>query len=104
MYAVIATGGKQEKVATGNRVAVELLGASAGEEVSFTPILLVDDGKVTADAASLANAKVTATVIEEVKGPKINGFTYKNKSNNSRRWGHRQAYSLIEVTSITGAK
>ncbi|HUY86308.1 MAG TPA: 50S ribosomal protein L21 [Acidimicrobiales bacterium] len=100
MYAVIATGGKQEKVSTGQRVAVELLGASAGDEVSFVPILLVDEGAVTSDSALLAGASVKATVIEEVRGPKIRGFTYKSKSNNRRRWGHRQNYHVVEVTEI----
>ena len=103
MYAVIATGGKQEKVTEGQRLEVELLrGQDEGAEVSFTPILLVD-GEDVVTGSGLANASVAARVIGETKGPKIRGFTYKNKSNQRRRWGHRQKYTTIEITSITKA-
>lgn len=101
MYAVIATGGKQEKVGIGQRLDVERLGRALGDEVTFTPVLLVDGGSVLADPAALAGSVVSATVVGEAAGPKINGFTYKPKSNNRRRWGHRQHYTTIEVTGIT---
>ena len=101
MYAVIASGGKQERVAEGQTVQVELLGADEGSEVSLTPVLLVDGDTVLATPDQLAGATVSARVIDEVKGPKINAFTYKNKSNNRRRWGHRQTYSSIEITGIS---
>lgn len=100
MYAVIATGGKQEKVEAGQVLDVELLGAAEGEEVSFAPILVVDDGAVMSTPSELSGASVTARVVGETKGPKINGFTYKNKTNNRRRWGHRQRYTTIEITGI----
>ena len=100
MYAVIKTGGKQEKVSEGQRLEVELLGQDEGAEVTFAPILLVDGDTVLAgnDAGS---ATVTARVVGETKGKKIRGFTYKNKSNQRRRWGHRQRYTTIEITGIT---
>lgn len=101
MYAVIATGGKQEKVGVGQRLDVERLGAAIGDEVSFTPVLLVDGTTVVAAREALTGAVVSATVVGEAAGPKINGFTYKPKSNNRRRWGHRQHYTTIEVTGIT---
>ena len=101
MYAVIRTGGKQTRVEQGQRVDVELLGKGEGEEVDFTPVLLVDGDTVVATTADLAGAKVTARVVGETKGPKIRGFTYKNKTNNRRRWGHRQRYSTIEITGIS---
>jgi large subunit ribosomal protein L21 len=101
MYAVIATGGKQEKVSEGQTVRVELLGADDGEQVSFTPVLLVDGDAVLATADELSGASVTARVVGEVKGPKIVGFKYKNKSNQRRRWGHRQRYTELEITSIS---
>lgn len=100
MYAVIATGGKQERVEEGQTLQVELIGAP-GEEVSFSPVLLVDGPTVVAAAGDLADATVSARVIGQVKGPKIKGFTYKNKTNQRRRWGHRQKYATIEITSIT---
>ena len=101
MYAVIRTGGKQSRVEQGQRLEVELLGKGEGEEVSFTPVLLVDGDTVVAAASDLTGAKVTARVVGETKGPKIRGSTYKNKTNQRRRWGHRQRYSTIEITGIS---
>lgn len=100
MYAVIASGGKQAKVSEGQTVAVELLGADEGAEVSFTPVMLVDGDTVLATPAQLAGASVKGRVLGEVKGPKIDGFTYKNKTNQRRRYGHRQRYTSVEITSI----
>jgi large subunit ribosomal protein L21 len=100
MYAVIKTGGKQERVAEGDRVRVELLGADEGAEVSFTPVLLVD-GETVLAGATVGDASVSARVVGEEKGPKIRGFTYKNKTNQRKRWGHRQKYTTIEITGIT---
>ncbi|MEO7397081.1 MAG: 50S ribosomal protein L21 [Ilumatobacteraceae bacterium] len=100
MYAVIATGGKQERVAEGLQLRVELLGAEDGADVSFTPILLVDGDSVLATPAELAGASVTGRVITTVKGTKIDGFTYKRRTNQRKRWGHRQKYSVVEIISI----
>ena len=100
MYAVIRSGGKQTRVEQGQRVDVELLGKAEGDEVDFTPVLVVDGDSVVATASDLASAKVTARVVGETKGPKIRGFTYKNKTNNRKRWGHRQHYTTIEITGI----
>ena len=101
MYAVIQTGGKQARVAEGDRVEVELLGKEPGAEVTFRPVLLVDGDTVVTTPGDLAGASVSGRVVEETKGPKIRGFTYKNKTNQRRRWGHRQHYSLVEITGIT---
>ena len=100
MYAVIATGGKQERVSEGQQVQVELLGADEGSEVSFTPVLFVDGATVLATPADLEGATVTARVVGEAKGPKIDGFTYKRRTNQRRRYGHRQKYSVVEIMSI----
>lgn len=102
MYAVIATGGKQYRVAEGDTLEVERLGVDEGT-VELTPVLLVDGDAVTATPSALAGAKVTAEVIGEAKGPKITGFTYKNKSNQRKRWGHRQHYATIRITGIRRA-
>ena len=98
MYAVIETGGKQYKVAEGDRLDVELL---TGEEVSLRPVMLVDGDTVLSTPSQLGRAAVTARVVGEAKGPKIKGFTYKNKSNQRKRWGHRQHYSTIEIVGIS---
>jgi large subunit ribosomal protein L21 len=100
MYAVIASGGKQTRVAQGEKIQVELLGADDGAEVDFTPILLVDGDTVLATPSQLTGALVKGRVVGTAKGPKIDGFTYKRRTNNRRRYGHRQAYSVVEITSI----
>ncbi len=97
MYAVIKTGGKQYRVEEGQRLDVERLD---GDELDLRPILVVDGSTVLATPDQLSGSSVAARVIGEAKGLKINGFTYKNKSNNRRRWGHRQSYATIEITSI----
>ena len=99
MYAVIKTGGKQYRVEEGQRLDVERLGDV--DEVDLTPVLVVDGDTVLATPAQLSGATVTARVVGEAKGPKITGFTYKNKSNQRKRWGHRQHYATIEITGIT---
>ncbi|MFN8041534.1 MAG: 50S ribosomal protein L21 [Acidimicrobiales bacterium] len=99
MYAVIKTGGKQYRVEEGQQLDVELLGADG--DVSFAPVLVVDGDTVLATPGDLAGATVSARVVGEAKGPKITGFTYKNKTNQRTRWGHRQRYDTIEITSIT---
>jgi large subunit ribosomal protein L21 len=101
MYAVIRSGGKQYRVEQGQRVEVERVGAEPGTEVDLAPVLLVDGKKVLATPNELGKASVRARVVEETKGPKIRAFTYKPKSNQRRRWGHRQKYSLLEITKIT---
>ena len=99
MYAVIKTGGKQYRVTEGQQLEVEKLGVTEGE-VSLTPVLLVDGDTVVSAPSDLAKVSVTANVIGASKGPKITGFTYKNKTNSSKRWGHRQHYATIEITGI----
>ena len=100
MYAVVKSGGKQYRVEEGQRLRVELVGEPESE-VQLAPVMLVDGDTVLATPDQLAGATVSARVVEHVKGPKINAFTYKNKSNNRRRWGHRQTYSSIEITGIS---
>lgn len=99
MYAVIKTGGKQYRVEQGQQLQVERLG-SGDADVSLTPVLLVDGDTVLSTPTQLSGASVTAKVVGEAKGPKVVGFTYKNKTNNRRRWGHRQKYATIEITKI----
>ena len=100
MYAVIATGGKQVRVAQGQQVHVELLGVEQGAAVDFTPVLVVDGDKVLATPDQLAGAKVSGRVVGTASGPKIDGFTYKRRTNQRRRYGHRQRYQVVEITSI----
>ncbi|HWH35196.1 MAG TPA: 50S ribosomal protein L21 [Acidimicrobiales bacterium] len=101
MYAVIRTGGKQARVAEGERLDVERLDGAIGDEVRFVPLLVVDGDTVVAAPGELQRASVSARLLGDAHGDKIRGFTYKNKSNQRRRWGHRQHYSTIEITGIT---
>ncbi|MDZ4825448.1 MAG: 50S ribosomal protein L21 [Actinomycetota bacterium] len=98
MYAVIETGGKQYRVAQGDRVDVERLD---GDELTLRPVLLVDGDAVLATPDQLSGTSVSARVVGTAKGPKIRGFTYKNKSNQRKHWGHRQHYTTIEITGIS---
>ncbi len=100
MYAVVATGGKQYRVEQGQTLQVEKLG-EADSEVELEPVLLVDGVDVLATPGQLAGVKVSARIVGETKGKKIDGFTYKPKSNNRRRYGHRQTYDTIEITGIS---
>jgi large subunit ribosomal protein L21 len=100
MYAVIRTGGKQYRVEQGQRLEVERVG-EPGADIELSPVLLVDGKKVLATPSQLGKATVKARIVEDAKGPKIRGFTYKSKSNQRKRWGHRQKYSVVEITSIT---
>jgi large subunit ribosomal protein L21 len=100
MYAVIKSGGKQERVTEGQQLQVELLGQPVGAEVELAPVLIVDGETVRSTPAELAGARVTALVVGEAKGRKINALTYKSKTNQRRRWGHRQRYTTIEITAI----
>ena len=101
MYAVIDAGGKQERVAEGQTVRVELLGVPEGEVVELAPLLVVDDDRVLATPSQLEGAVVAARVVGTERGPKITGFTYQAKARARRRWGHRQHYATVQITSIT---
>jgi large subunit ribosomal protein L21 len=100
MYAVISAGANQQKVAEGEQVAVDLLDASEGDEVSLTPMLLVDGDRVLSTPDELSGVTVTGRVVGETKGPKIDAFTYKRRTNQRRRYGHRQRYTVVEITKI----
>jgi large subunit ribosomal protein L21 len=104
MYAVIASGGKQQRVEMGQQVHVELLKAEQGSEVTLAPVLVVDGDSVLATPDQLKGATVTAKVVGWAKGPKINGFTYKRRTNQRRRFGHRQQYHVLEITKISTSK
>jgi large subunit ribosomal protein L21 len=101
MYAVIRTGAGQERVEEGQRLRVDLRPEAVGEKITFEPVLIVDGETVLSTPAQLAKAAVTANVVGDEKGPKINALTYKAKANQRKRWGHRQKYSTVEITGIS---
>lgn len=103
MYAIIRSGGKQAKVSAGDVIDVELLKGAAGE-VSFTPLLVVDDdGAAVTRRPDLDAMRVSAEVLGEVKGRKITVFKYKNKTGYRRRQGHRQRYTRLRILDIGSA-
>ena len=101
MYAVIASGGKQHRVEQGATIEVDRLDAEDGSEIELSPVLLVDGDAVLATPDQLQAARVVGTVVGTALGRKINGFTYKRRTNQRRRYGHRQQHTVVEITSIT---
>ena len=100
MYAIIRAGGKQYKVAEGDVIEIERTKESS-ETVEFVPLLVVDDkGKTRSDKSDLADARVTATIVGETKGPKVNVAKYRNKTGYRRNAGHRQKYTSVQISGI----
>lgn len=100
MYAIVRTGGKQYKVSEGDIIKVELLKAEKDEKVELE-VLMAADGEKVLVGRDAAGIKVSATVVGEGKGKKINIFTYKAKKNVRRRKGHRQPFTALKVEKIT---
>lgn len=100
MYAVIETGGKQYRVSEGDVIFVEKLGVEDGE-VNFDKVVMVgkDEGAVIG-APYVQGASVTASLLKNGRGKKINVFTYKPKKSSKRAMGHRQPYSQVKIESI----
>ena len=99
MYAIVKTGGKQYRVEKGQTLLVELLHEEAGATVDLEPVLYRSDDAVF-DADGLAKVKVSAKVVEHVRGPKLVVFKFKPKRGYKRRTGHRQELTRIEVTGL----
>ncbi|HIS40051.1 MAG TPA: 50S ribosomal protein L21 [Candidatus Aphodovivens avistercoris] len=104
MYAIVKTGGKQYKVAPGDKLNVEKLDAEVGSQVELQAICIVDGDKVEADPAKAAATKVTATVIEQFRGEKQLVFKFKKRKNYKKMRGHRQYLTRIQVESVGSAK
>jgi large subunit ribosomal protein L21 len=99
MYAVIRTGGKQYRVKAGDVLEIEHLSVK-DSDVSFTPILVSTDDGRTLHGSQAREFVVGAKMLGDAKGDKVIVFKYKNKTGYANRTGHRQLYSLIEITSI----
>jgi large subunit ribosomal protein L21 len=101
MEAVIATGGKQYRVAPGQVIKVERLDTPAGSSVEFKQVLLVShEGQVTVEPKALAAAKVTGQVVAEKKGAKVLVVKFKRRKNYRRHRGHRQTMSTVRIMKI----
>ena len=99
MYAVIRTGGKQYRVKAGDVLEIEHLSVK-DTDVTFTPILVSTDDGRTLHGREAGEFAVSAKMLGDAKGDKVIVFKYKNKTGYTNRTGHRQLYSLIEITSI----
>ena len=102
MYAIVATGGKQLKVATGDVVAVEKIDAAVGESVKFDVIFLADGDDIVVDPEALASATVTGEVVEQFKGDKAIIFKFKKRKGYKRLKGHRQNLTRVRITDVSG--
>ncbi len=100
MYAIIATGGKQYKVAEGDIIKVEKLGVEAGSTVSFDQVLAVNKDGLLVGNPTVADATVTATVVEEGKNKKVIVYRYKRKTGYHKKNGHRQPYTKVKIEKI----
>ena len=100
MYAIIATGGKQYKVAEGDVIRVEKLGVEAGQAITFDQVLAVNNGELAVGCPTVAGATVSATVMGEGRGKKIIVYKYKRKSGYHKKNGHRQAYTQVKIDKI----
>lgn len=100
MYAIIATGGKQYKVAEGDIINVEKLGVAAGEAVDFDQVLAVNNGSLVIGNPTVSGAKVSATVVEEGRAKKVIVYKYKRKTGYHKKNGHRQAYTKVKIEKI----
>lgn len=100
MYAIIATGGKQYRVAQGDVIYVEKLDAAENDSISFDVLLVEKDGDLKVGAPLVEGAKVEGKVLQQGRGEKIVVFKYKSKKNYRRKQGHRQPFTKVEITAI----
>lgn len=104
MYAVFKTGGKQYRASQGDRLRVEKLDAEVGDSVEFDQILLVGEGSdIKVGSPLVDGGKVAAKVTAQGRGKKIDVVKFKRRKNYRRQHGHRQHYTEVEITSISGA-
>jgi len=100
-YAIVETGGKQYKVAPGQKIDVDRLAVADGQDIELSKVLLIADGKDTVVGnPTIDGAKVVATCLGEGKGDKVIVFKYKPKVRYRRKKGHRQLYARLEIKEI----
>lgn len=105
MYAVIKTGGKQYRVASGEKIKVEQIAADVGQEITFDQVLAVSNGsELLVGAPLVSGATVVAKVVSHGKHDKVRIFKMRRRKHYQKRQGHRQGYTEIEIASINGGK
>ncbi len=103
MYAIVRSGGTQQKVSVGDVIEIDQVATSVGESLTLPVVMLVDGQSVTADASALSSASVTGEVLGATKGPKVIIQKYKNKTGYKKRQGHRQRYTQVKITDISAS-
>ncbi|MXP27208.1 50S ribosomal protein L21 [Porphyrobacter algicida] len=101
MFAVVRTGGKQYRVAAGDKIAVEKLAGEAGDTINLGDVLLAGDGDKLADAAKTV---VSAEIIAQAKSEKVLVFKKRRRHNYRRKNGHRQQMTLLRITAVGDSK
>ena len=102
MYAVIKTGGKQYRVAPGDKLRVESLDAAEGDTVNLQSVLMVADGDaITVGTPELAGASVSATVVSQSRGDKLDIIKFRRRKHYRRQRGHRQNYTELKIEGIS---
>jgi large subunit ribosomal protein L21 len=102
VYAIVRCGGRQEKASVDDVLTVDKLAGDVGSSVTLPAVLVVDDGTVVSDPAELGRYEITAEIVGAAAGPKISMILYKNKTGYRRRMGHRQKYTQVRITGISG--
>jgi len=100
MYAIIETGGKQYVVNAGDKLRVEKLDVKEGDTVTFDKVLFLSGDEPKVGSPFVEGAKVEANVLEQGKGKKVIAYKYKSKKNERTKKGHRQPYTLVEISGI----
>ena len=107
MYAVIKTGGKQYRVAAGDKLRVEKLAGNVGESITFGEVLMIGandpEGAVTIGQPLVKGAKVEAKIIAQDRAKKIIVFKFRRRKNYRRKAGHRQPFTALEITQVSGS-
>ena len=101
MFAIVRTGGKQYRVAPGDKIVVEKLAGNAGDSVDLTDVLLAGEGS---DLKSTDGLTVGAKIVAQAKGEKVTVFKKRRRHNYRRKAGHRQQHTILEIVSIGGQK
>jgi len=100
VYAIVRCGGRQEKVALDEVVTVDKLPGEVGSSITLPALLVVDGDRIISDPAEVGRYQVTADIVGDAAGPKINMIHYRNKTGYRRRLGHRQRYTQVRITGI----
>ena len=101
MFAIVRTGGKQYRVAAGDKIVVEKIGGDAGSTVTLDDVLLAGDGS---DLKSVDGLTVSAEIVAQAKAEKVIVFKKRRRHNYRRKNGHRQQHTILKITAIGGER